>query len=45
LETAVKEIQQKQGPPSSDNFLGAFSAFGGSSDVGSGLGIFINVFV
>jgi hypothetical protein len=45
LQTAVTEIQQKQGPDSSDNFLGAFSAFGGASDVGSGIGIFINVFV
>jgi hypothetical protein len=45
LQTSVAQIQQQQGPVDSGSILGAFSALGGSSDVGSGIGIFINVFV
>ena len=45
LQESVKQIQLQQGPASTDSLFGAFSAFGGNSDVGSGLGNFINVFV
>ncbi|HTS39719.1 MAG TPA: hypothetical protein VMH84_04160 [Xanthobacteraceae bacterium] len=45
VQAAVTPIQQQQGPDPSGTLVSAFMAFGGNSDVGSGLGNFINVFV